>query len=251
MLETAALMMDTKTILNFAWLGGYLLLIAALVLLWARGLHREFPWFSRYLLLILGRSPLLFLVRNDRAAYFYSYWIFEAFTVALSFLVIFEIYRHVLASTSFNMTRSTFFTLGVGLFAVAALIAMLMETADVHIILRSIFILTRTVRIVQVGLFVMLLAASLFFNFYWQSLPFGFALGYGIYACVELVATTFRTSLGPAGDNVFAVAKVLGYQLAVMTWIAFIYRNRPQHGLKTMPEESISEWLRPLERSAE
>jgi hypothetical protein len=251
MLETAAFMINTKTILDLAWVGGDLLLITALALLWKRGLHQDFPWFTRYLLLVLGRSPILFLMRPDRLLYFRAYWAFEAVTVAFSFLVIFEIYRHVLRASSLNLSRSTFFSLMVGLFAIAAIIATMMETYDQNIIIRSILILTRTIRIVQVELFLLLVAASLFYNFYWQSLPFGFALGYGLYATVELAASTFRTSLGPAGDNIFALAKVLSYQVAVMIWIFFIYRNRPDHALNKLPKESMSDWLPPLERRAE
>ena len=243
-------MFDTTSILNVAWLGGSVLLTITVALLYARGLHSEFPWFFRYLLLVLGRAPVLFFLRPYRITYFYSYWIAEAITVGLSLLVILEIYRHVLRSGSFNMTRSMFFTLNVALLALAAAVALVIETADVAALWRAILVLTQTARIVQIGLLALLLIASMFFNFYWRSLPFGFALGYGIYATVELVATTFRSSLGSAGNNIFALSKVLGYQAAVLVWIVFIYRHRPEHSLRTLPSESMAEWLSPLEGSA-
>jgi len=237
---------DPKFVLDFTWVLCTCLMTVAAGLLWRRGLHRQFPFFFAYVLLILVRGPLLFLLRPDRTLYFYSYWIAEAVTVGLSLLVIYEIYRHVLNSTTLSISRSTFFTLCVGLFAVAAAVAFLLENADRPAMLRAIFILTGTVRLVQVGLLALLLIASMFFNFYWQSLPFGFAFGYGLYATTELVASAFRSSLGPSGDTIFALTKVLSYQVAVLVWIFFIYRHREEHALQTLPAESMNEWLQPL-----
>jgi hypothetical protein len=243
-------MFATISIFEFVWLSGLVLLALTAGLLYVRGLHREFPWFFAYLLLVLLRSPVLYFLKADRTTYFYSYWIVEGITVCLSLLVIYEIYRHVLGASSLNISRTSFFALSVGLFAVAAITAILIETADSHVLLRAVFILTRTARIVQVGLLILLLIASMFFNFYWQSLPFGFALGYGIYATVELVVTTFRSSLGAAGDNIFALSKVLSYQVAVLVWIVFIYRHRQGHSLQTLPSESMAEWFHPVGRTA-
>lgn len=237
---------DAKSVLDLAWVLGFFLMAVTAGLLWYRGLHRQFPFFFAYVALMLGRAPVLMLLKQDRTVYFYSYWIAEAITVGLSLLVIFEIYRHVLGSTTLSITRSTFFTLCVGLFAVAAAAAFFLENADRPAMLRAIFILTSTVRLVQVGLLALLLIASMFYNFYWQSLPFGFALGYGLYAITELVVSAFRSSLGPSGDTIFALTKVLSYQVAVLIWIFFIYRHREEHALQALPGESLHEWLQPL-----
>lgn len=238
--------LDAKSVLEFAWIVGMCLMAITAGLLWRRDLHRQFPFFFAYVLLVLGRSPVLFLLKQDRTVYFYAYWAAEAITVGLSLLVIYEIYRHVLSCTTFTMSRSTFFTLCVGLFAVAAAVAFLLESTDRPAMLRAIFILTGTVRLVQVGLLALLLIASMFFNFYWQSMPFGFALGYGLYALTELVVSAFRSSLGPSGDTIFALTKVLSYQVAVLVWIVFIYRHREEHALQALPGESLNEWLQPL-----
>lgn len=237
---------DSSLVLKYTWVLCTGLMAVAACLLWGRGLHRQFPFFFSYVLLVLVRGPVLSVLKADRTLYFYSYWIAEAATVAFSLLVIYEIYRHVLSSTTFSMSRSTFFTLCVGLFAVAAATAFFLESSDRPAILRAIFILTSTARLVQVGLLALLLVASMFFGFYWQSLPFGFALGYGLYATTELVVSAFRSSLGPSGDTIFALTKVLSYQVAVLVWIFFIYRHREEHALRTLPAESMNEWLQPL-----
>lgn len=241
-------MFEPSVILNITWLVSTLLLAVTTALLVARGLHREFPWFFRYLLVVLGRGPVLFLIRADPAAYFYGYWLAEALTAGVSFFVIREVYQQVAGESSLRMSRSSFFALNVGFMVLATVVALFMDTADGPPTLRAIFVLTHTVRTMQIGLFVVLLITSLFFNFYWQSLPFGIALGYGTYATVELVATAFRSSLGPAGDLLFQLAKVLGYQVAVMLWIVFLCRHRRGHSLSELPASDLSDWLPAVER---
>jgi hypothetical protein len=95
----------------------------------------------------------------------------------------------------------------------------------------------------QVGLLVALLLASVFYGFYWQSFPFGIAVGYGIYAVIELTAAQLRTTAGESGNVMFQLSKVLGYHLAVLIWIAFLARHRTQHALKDLPTESMKDWL--------
>lgn len=243
--------LDVNTVLNVIWPVSIALLACTIVLVYRRGLHREYPWFFRYLLVVCGRAPILFLLREDRENYFYAYWSAETVTVVLSFFVIFEIYRHVAGSSSLGVSRSTFFSLSVGFLAVAAVVALFMDTPSGSPLIKLILVLTHAVRTMQVGLLALLLVASLFFNFYWQSLPFGFALGYGVYAMAELLGTAFRTSLGPAGDSVFRVTKVLGYQLAVVLWLTFIYRHREDHALKQLPDEPLAEWLAVTERQSQ
>ncbi|MEO6119543.1 MAG: hypothetical protein ABIP12_02545 [Terriglobales bacterium] len=237
------MLIDQKFLVDLILPLGMALVAITLKMLYARGLEKEFPWFARYLWLVLGRAPFLFALRPFRTAYFYSYWIAEAVTVTLSLLVIYEIYRRVLTSSGFNLTRSTFALLTAVLLALATTGALFIEHADSPALLRAVFILTQTVRIVQVGLLAVLLLASFFFNFYWQSLPFGFALGYGLYATLELVSTTFRTSLGPSGDAIFTLTKIASYQFAVLIWIMFLWRHRSEHALKKMPVESVAPWL--------
>ncbi len=242
--------LDVNAVLNLTWLVSTLLLAVTAMLVARRGLHREYPWFFRYVLVVCGRAPILYLLRGDRENYFYAYWSAEAVTVGLSFFVIFEIYRHVAGSSSLGVSRSTFFSLSVGFLAIAAIIAMLMDTPPGQPLITLILVLTHAVRTMQVGLLALLLVASLFFNFYWQSMPFGFALGYGVYAMAELLGTAFRTSFGPSGDSVFRLTKVLGYQLAVVLWITFIFRHREEHALKELPDEPLAEWLAVTERQS-
>jgi hypothetical protein len=241
-------MLETKAILNMTWLVGTALLGVTAGLLYLRGLHREFPWFFRYVLVVLGKAPVLFLLRSDRFAYFYAYWLAETLVAVLSFFVIWEVYRSVAGQSSLRMSRSSFFSLSVGFLAVAALVALFMDTEDSPAILRAILVLTHVARTMQIGLFAVLIVASLFFNLYWKSLPFGITLGYGLYATIELVATVFRASVGPSGDAMFRLSKVLGYQVAILVWIVFLLRHRRGHALEKLPATDIAEWLPAVER---
>jgi len=235
--------LQVSAILNAVWPVSTALLAITAFMLYRRRLHREHPFFFGYLLFVGGRSPILFLLRRDQGAYFYAYWAAEAVTVAISFLVIYEIYQHVAGSSSLTTSRSTFFSLTVGFLALAALSALFMETPPGSPLVRGIMVLTHSARTMQAGLLALLMAASLFFNFYWKSVPFGFALGYGIYATVELIATALRTSIGLSADPIFRLAKVLGYQVALVVWVVFIYRHREAHALKELPSQSMNDWV--------
>lgn len=242
--------LSVKSVLDAVWLVSTLLLATNITLIYRRGYHREYPWFFRYLVLVLGRSPLLYALRQDEDAYFYGYWALEAVTVLLSFLVIYEIYQHVAGSSSLSISRATFFSVSVGFMALAAVAALMMDTPPGAPLVKAIMVLTHTVRTMQVGLLVLLMVASLFFNFYWQSLPFGFAMGYGVYAAIELCATAIRTSFGLTADPVFRLGKVLGYQVALLVWVTFVWRQRETHALDRLPEETMTEWLPVTERQS-
>lgn len=245
-------------ILNVIWLVSTILLALTLASIAIRGLHRDLPWFTRYLYVVLGKAPILFVLRKDYFSYFYTYWTFEAVIAVLSMFVIYEIYRQVFDSSHITITRSTFFSLCVAWVALAAVIAFFLGAADPSPTIRAILVLTQTVKIVQVGMLALLLVASVFFNFYWRSMPFGVALGYGIYATIELVATISRAVVGhhvstdsATTNNVWALTKVLGYQIAIVIWMLFAYRHNPAPALDKLPPESAGEWLRPLRKVAE
>jgi hypothetical protein len=101
-------LIDPKTILNFAWLSGALLLLTTSVLMYLRGVHRSFPWFFRYVLFVMGRAPILYLLRPDAHAYFYGYWVAEAVTVSLTFPVIYEVFHYAAGSSRLRISKSTF-----------------------------------------------------------------------------------------------------------------------------------------------
>lgn len=245
-------MLDIKLIQNAVWACGPILLAVTAWLLFRRRLHQQFPWFFRYLLFVIAKSPFLFAVfKVDRgASYFYAYYACEAVSIALAFGVLYEVYRNILIAGSLAISRSTFFSVCVGLMMLAVLNTLFMEVVDDNLHWRSVFILNTVVRLMQVSLLGVLLVLTGFFGFYWQSQTFGIALGYGVYATAELVTSAVRMYVGDSVQLQVNLAKVLSYQIAVVIWISYIYKAKTQPKLSEVPSTSLVDFVPPLERLA-
>src|SRR5438067_819321 len=86
------------------------LLIPLIITMRQPGQRKGFPCFFIYLFVILFKSEALLLIKPFYpVAHFYAYWIAEAATILLSFSVIYEIYRHIVASSSLPVSKTTFF----------------------------------------------------------------------------------------------------------------------------------------------
>jgi hypothetical protein len=112
------------------------------------------------------------------------------------------------------------------LLVVAAVIALEIQGADTQRAIYAILVFSRTVRIVQVGLMLVLMVLSLSFGFYWNSQAFGIALGFGFYASMELVNHTARALLGSTGNRIWAWVSVLSYQCAALIWLVYATKGR-------------------------
>ena len=75
----------------------------------------------------------------------------------------------VLTAGTLPVSKSTFMLIYAVLLVIAAVIALVMQGADTNKVMYTIFVFTRTVRIVQVGLMLILVVLSIAFGFYWSS----------------------------------------------------------------------------------
>jgi hypothetical protein len=70
------------------------------------------------------------------------------------------------------------------------------QGADTNRLVAMFFLSERSLRAVQLGLIVFLLALSNAFGMSWRGYAFGIALGYGVYAGVDLLLVAMRTQYG-------------------------------------------------------
>jgi hypothetical protein len=231
---------------------GATLLLPLIWLMHRRGQRKVFPYFFIYLIVVLVKSEALLIVKLfSGTAYFYGFWTAEAITVSLSFGVIFEIYLHVLTSGTLPVNKATFFRIVVALLLFAAFAAMFTLHAEGYsTTLRTIFVLSSALRITQIGLFALLASFSVFYGLYWTGQAFGIALGYALFALTQLANTFVRVSTGSIGHQVYVYISMLGYQCAVLIWLAYAFKGREQLTLKKVPENNTGVWLGALERLA-
>jgi len=209
------------------WVLSPVLLFAIAYIMHRTHQSRLFPVFQLYLLWVASTSYLNFALRSVAPIIqFYSYWIGQAVSIGLSFVVLYEVSRNVLTEGTLPVSKSNFVLVTGLLLMAAAVIALVLQGGDAERTMYTILVFSRTARIVQVGLMFILIVLSLSFGFYWNSQAFGIALGFGFYAAIELVNHTVRALLGPLGHQIWAWVSVLSYQCAAVIWIAYAAKGR-------------------------
>src|SRR5277367_1025472 len=218
------------------------------ILFWRR-LHRTFPVFFAYIVFQVLNFLILFPIyqwgsspnASDSAitAYFYAYWISAAVSLAIGFKVIHEIFLDMLRPYP-NLKD-----LGTLLFKWAALVMLLvamvfaaatqMHTGTETQLDLAVMILERCVRVIQCGLILILLFFSRYLGVSRRQFSFGIALGFGSYACVELVGLALVSS-NQIHAAKMSLINTTAYSLSILTWGGYAL-------LKTTSREASSKLL--------
>jgi hypothetical protein len=241
--------MKPFTVLQYViWILSPVLSFGAAYIIYRTKQNRLFPWFVAYLVFVSFDSYIQLAIHFlSPSIRFYSYWIGQSVAIALSLVVLYEIFRNVLTSGTLKISKSTFLLINAVLLLLAAGLALFQVKTSDYKVIYTILLFTRTVRIVQVGLMLILAVLSAFFGFYWNSLAFGIAAGFGFYAATELVNTTVRTLLGATGNQIFSWVSVLSFQCAIMVWLVYAAKGR-KLPVMALPSDKVSQWSEPIER---
>jgi energy-converting hydrogenase Eha subunit E len=154
------------------------------------------------------------------------YWISTAIDVVFEFKIIHEVFLD--AFRPYFALQD----LGTALFKWAALIMVLVAAVLISIspswndpLVKTIIVAHRCVRVVQCGIVLFLLAFSKHVGFSWKRQGFGIALGFGLYAGVELVTNALISGEHISQDMV-NVANLGVFNVCVALWLAYVVLNR-------------------------
>ena len=89
-------------------------------------------------------------------------------------------------------------------------------------IVAAVFAFDRSMRLMQVGLFLLLLLLSRFLKNSWQQPVFGIALGFGVFASVELILVSVVMRFGDGHAAVISLVKSLAYNAVTLVWIGYL-----------------------------
>ena len=210
-----------------------------------RKLHRELPWFFAYTLFDAVQSASSWFLRHHMPLYFYIYWICELVLVVAAFAVIYEVFRNLVKDYT-TIHRAGFWLYR--LCAVALLVLATMAVAKAPqmnsaAIIDGIFILERGVRIVQAGLLFFLFLFASYLGLSWRNSVFGIALGFGLFASMELAVVAIRSHVGNSLDSVYVFAKSLCYNCAVLIWFVYLLQRQPTtQPVTSVPKTDIAVW---------
>jgi len=228
--------MSLSAIDYLLWAISALLIVITCGALLKRKLVHDLPVFFTYVAYHVLRTAVLFGIhllhlqqRMNYAHYFYVYWAGETISIVLGFAVIYEIYRKVFQN--YGALRQLGGTLlggaAVVLLVAAVLTAAAAPGADGPGIVRAVFLLERSVRVMQCGLLGFLFLLAFYFGLPWRNRVFGIALGFGLFASIELAGVALRTQVGVAASAIYSQVASVAYSCCVLIWIFYLLAPEP------------------------
>lgn len=220
------------------------ILVAAFMV--KRKSHARYPVFFSYMLFHLLRSILLFVIfallqqkRIAYASYFKVYWTLDAVSVALGFLLVYRVATNYFRDYALAQ-KIVIACCALGLVGLLLLNVVLVQASpgnETHRLISLILLLGRSAAIVQVGLVLVLYACSRFMALPWRTdFSFGVSLGLAICSAVELAAALSRSHFGSALNDIYSMARILAYFLAVVVWLVYISHPR---AVTEIPNETL------------
>jgi hypothetical protein len=86
----------------------------------------------------------------------------------------------------------------------------------------AVFAFDRSMRLMQVGLFLLLLLLCRLLKNCWRQPVFGIALGFGVFASVELILVSVVMWLGNSHAETISLVKSAAYNVVTLVWIGYL-----------------------------
>lgn len=215
--------LHSHTIVLYLWCAQPILQSVVAVILWRRKLHKQFPMFFLFLLVQVANFAVIFplWLTGNYKLYFGPFWLGEAVNAVLGFKVIHEIFVDVFRPyhTLKDLGTLLFKWAGVVMLLVSVVVAF-SNSFDQSPLVHALTTLSRSVRIVQIGLILFLLLFSRFLGVSRKQVSFGISLGFGLFAGVELLLYALNSG-GFVKQGVLNPINMLTYIVAILVWISY------------------------------
>jgi hypothetical protein len=215
-------------IMYLTWLMGPLFQITLLVLMVQRKLHGVFPRFFSYIIYQIVKSGILFLLyRVYPDNYFEAYWTGNAISLMLGILVMDEILQHLLKQYGgIQKLASVIFRWACGLLLLLSIVnAFSTQETGADRVVSAVLAFDRSERVMQCGLCILLMVLCRFLRNCWRQHVFGIALGFGIFACVEMVVVSVVMYFGDGPGAIVSLVKSSAYNAVTVLWIMYLRRR--------------------------
>ncbi len=217
------------------------------VILWRGGCRRQ-PAFTAYIAFnSVKTSALIWVARHYYSQYFSVNWILRLVGLLLLIAVLAEVFAAVFRPYSTLPKRTVTLFMGIlgCLVLMAAAIAFLLPGA--HSIDGSglLLVINRSVSITFCGAFVLTAAFSMYLGIPWEQRTYGIGWGFLLFMSIDMVDSSLLAAYGRSAAGVFGVISMLGYSLALITWLMYYLRIDLPRRVPTLQE------LRRLHRALE
>jgi hypothetical protein len=211
-----------------SWLVGPVLQITLLIFMVRRRLQMVFPRFFSYIVFQVAKSGVLFeIYRYHQENYFDAYWTGNAISVLLSVTVMDEILHNLLKQYgSLQRLTSIIFRWACGLLLLLSIVnAFSTQQTSSDRVISVVLAFDRSVRIMQCGLFFLLMILCRLLKNCWRQNVFGIALGFGVFASIELMLVSIVMYFGNHGAAVLSLIKSAAYNAVTLLWVMYLRRR--------------------------
>jgi len=218
-----------------SWLVGPLLQFTLLIFMLRRKLQAVFPRFFSYIVFQIVKSVILFgIYRYDHENYFDAYWTGNAISVLLSVTVMDEILHNLLKQYGgIQKLTSLIFRWACGLLLLLSIVnAYSSQQTGPDRVISAVLAFDRSVRVMQCGLFFLLMILCRLLRNCWRQHVFGIALGFGIFASIELMLVSIVTHFSDGGVAVVSLIKSAAYNAVTLLWV--MYLRRPSDAISVV-----------------
>jgi hypothetical protein len=215
-----------------SWLAGPALQITLLVFMVRRQLHRAFPRFFSYIVFQLVKTAVLFVTYRYFAGalaegstnYFDAYWAGNAVSVLLAVAVMDEILHRLFRQYGGIQTlASTIFRWACGLLVLVSILGAISNNeGSADRVVAAVLSFERSVRLMQCGLFLLIMLLCRVLKHCWRQPVFGVALGFGMFASIELILISVVTVFGNSQADRVSLVQSLAYNAVTVLWIGYL-----------------------------
>jgi hypothetical protein len=215
-------------IMYVSWLLGPVLQITVLIFMIRRKLRLVYPRFFSYIVLQIVKSGILFLIyRYHQENYFDAYWSGNAISVLLVVTVMDEILHNLLKQYGgIQSLTSIIFRWACGLLLLLSIVnAFSSQQTSADRVVSAVLAFDRSVRVMQCGLFFLLMILCRLLRNCWRQHVFGIALGFGIFASIELMLVSIVMRFGDGPAATLSLVKSAAYNGVTLVWIMYLKRQ--------------------------
>jgi hypothetical protein len=217
-------------LMYLSWFLGPALQTTLLAFMVRRKLRATFPRFFTYILFQVIKSGVLFVVyRYYHDSYFDAYWTGNAISILLAVTVMDEIWHNLFQRYEGiqDLGSILFRWACVLMFLIAIVSALPGRENNADRVVAAVLTFDRSMRLMQCGLFFLVLLLCRLLKHFWRQNVFGIALGFGIFATVELVLVGILTRFGTGPIAIVSLIKSVTYNAVTLLWISYLRQPTP------------------------
>jgi len=152
----------------------------------------------------------------------------NALSVLFTVVVMDEILHHLLQQYGGAQTLGlTIFRWSCGLLLLLAILgAWSGSESGSDRVAATVFAFDRSMRLMEVGLFLLLMVLCRSLKHCWRQPTFGIALGFGVFASIELILVSLVMRYGNGQEAIVSLVKSTAYNAVTLVWIGYLRHQR-------------------------